>query len=499
MRIFHINYTSAPYRWLLPQLLLLLLLLSGCTYALPTTHQRIPVQSEVHRFDLSARQQLRDLSNDLSVGKGGADTGIAVTPAERVEIFASGSASSQAGASTSGPDGNTACRSAELPEPALPCYAVIYSVSISGRAGVVGEHVDFVPDSAGNLFLGVNAPRQASISGSFHITVLTIPSGAVGGIWDSPDNGFTLQGTSITLAARAFAQQSAVSRVEFTAQMPGHAPISLCTEGVQRGDTYLCQWNLMLHNNYLRNGQVSFGFILYGRSGKELVNPDGLRSGNVRYVQTQPTDIYAGYAATDLNQAAAYTKVTGTWIVPQAHCAAGETSYSSIWVGMTGSLQNSKLAQTGADSDCQDGKPSYTAWWEMYPDPSVPILQTVNAGDHLTATVIFQRDQFQLLLDDPDEGWHFSIEQPGVAADTSTAECITEAPTVEDLITQKQSVAQLTNFGEVRISCLLNNAVPISSGPQDILYQMTAHDLSKATTSKLDPTGSTFTVQWHHR
>ena len=160
----------------------------------------------------------------------------------------------------------------------------------------------------------------------------------------------------------------------------------------------------------------------------------------------------------------------------------------------------SLLAQLGTDSDCQSGIPQYSMWWEFFPAPSVPLDLPLQPGDSVTATVTFQQGQFQLMIDDPEEGVHFSTTQAGQVSDTSFAECIAEAPTIiDDPATNRGYVAQLTDFGTVSILCQLNNNEPIANGPEDILYQMqTDAGLAKATTSDLDQTGSTFTVQWHH-
>jgi len=139
-------------------------------------------------------------------------------------------------------------------------------------------------------------------------------------------------------------------------------------------------------------------------------------------------------------------------------------------------------------------------WWEMFPAPSVPLDQPLQPGDSITASVTFQQGRFQLSMDNPKEGVHFSTTHPGAITDTSVAECIVEAPTIIDNpATGQGHIARLTNFGKVRILCQLNDHRPIADGPQDIIYQMnTQAGNPKATTSGLDAAGSTFTVSWHH-
>src|SRR5258706_257929 len=83
-----------------------------------------------------------------------------------------------------------ACHDSAMPELSLPCYSVIYSVGINGGAGEVGTHVGFNPAAVGNLFLGMNAFHLAGNAGSFHVTVLIIPSGTFTGLWVAPEDGF---------------------------------------------------------------------------------------------------------------------------------------------------------------------------------------------------------------------------------------------------------------------------------------------------------------------
>ena len=492
--------------------LALLVFLAGCagaaSEAVPSLNENPPAHPVTYRLLLPAQQKLRDISGDFSVSKRGADTGILILPGEKVEILASGSADIQPDKQPSGPDGILTCDTSAMPEPSLPCYSIIYSIGITGRAGEVGTHTDFSPTTIGNLFLGVNASNAVSDASTFLITVVVVPSGTVAGVWATPEDGFTVQGTTMSLSAYIFAQNVTIEDVEFTAAAAGQAPVSICQAYSNGGDTYSCQWIWAGHGyDYLHNGQFILGFTINGNtmSGKALtptVNPDGTRTGNVRYVFQQPNTYYAGYAATALGQQQmTYQKVTGQWMVPQAHCTPDETSLSAVWVGITSdTTDNSLLAQLGTDSDCQAGTPRYYLWWEAFPDPSVPLDLPLQPGDRVTASVAFQHNIFYLRVDVPREGDHFSTTHPGQTSDTSVAECIVEAPTIIDnLATNIGHIAQLTDFGTVSVSCRLNQGKPIAEGPQNILYQMqTDGGTPKATTSPLDPAGTTFTVQWHH-
>ncbi|HZR44420.1 MAG TPA: hypothetical protein VFB12_30180, partial [Ktedonobacteraceae bacterium] len=202
------------YHWGLRQslvvvamLCLMIVLLSGCDETVaPALHINVPTQPAIHRFDLSARQGLRDPLGDLTAGKSGADTRIVVGDGEKVEIFASGAASVKGDGSQTGPQGDTACRRSTMPLSNLPCYAVVYSIGMAGPASVVGKHAEFTASTSGNLFIGINAPNLTKNSGVFHMTIVTIPRGMAMGLWNAPDNGFLVQGTNVTLSIQAFSQ-----------------------------------------------------------------------------------------------------------------------------------------------------------------------------------------------------------------------------------------------------------------------------------------------------
>lgn len=494
--------TLKPVKLQLLVLLLCTLLFASCNEApAPSFHMTIPTQAALHRFDLSARQGLRDPLNDLATRrKTGADTHIVVGSGTKVEIFASGQANVKGDGSQLGPAGTTSCANKTLPQPNLPCYAVLYSIGMSSPAATVGNHVEFIAPQDGNIFLGINAPNLTANSGAYHITVVTIPRGTAIGLWNTPDTSFLIQGTSVTLAMQAFALNNPIDSVEFTASMPGQAATTICEiTKASANNTYTCRWDLAFRNGFLHNGTLSFGFNIRTQTGNLLTNPDGTRSGTARYVFTERSDIYAGYDAGNFNQPATNNAVKATWTVAAAHCSFGENSLSAVWVGLSSrSSDNSLLAQTGITIGCENGVPQYQGWWEMYPSPSVTLNQTILPNDTITAGTTYSGGAFVLTLDDVQRGWHFSTTQTGGrASDTRFALCVVEAPSLIDPTTNQATVASLTNFGSINVTCQVNGQ-PLGNGPQNDIFQMASGGIPKATTSPLDSTGSQFTVQWQH-
>lgn len=79
---------------------------------------------------------------------------------------------------------------------------------------------------------------------------------------------------------------------------------------------------------------------------------------------------WSGYAVQSASQ---FTVAEGKWGEPTATCNTSSAQYSSFWVGIDGYSSNS-VEQLGTDSDCNGvGRPSYYAWYEMYPANSVEL------------------------------------------------------------------------------------------------------------------------------
>lgn len=527
-----------PWRLLLLSLSLVALLLSACdvpgsgisfsSLAAP----KYPARALVRRFDLVAGQRLRDVTGDFSVRQSGADTGILLLPREKIEIFASGKAKVQPGGTPSQPDGTGVfqCVKSAMPEPSLPCYSVVYSIGLYGRAGEVGARVEFAPTSAGNLFLGINAPRISTNSGSFHMTVLIIPPGAVAGLWATPADSFNVQGTSITLSAYAFGQNVTKLVVNFTL-VTGQTSIPLCSVSSGVGNRYTCNWDLRHNGTYISSGKSVLGFSIgsHPQAGVVLApvpNPDGLRTGIITYEKTQFSSNYAGYAAIDFSGAKTFQSVSGSWTVPVANCSRGEDSDVAIWIGMTPAPRNpasdnpyyppvSPIYQIGTDSGCSGGRPHYFIAWEQFPQPLVAQPFPLQPGYVVTTAVSFQpgasgRGDFMLsisiskMIGDGSTRGLYTFQTPPLTGDTSAsamAECIVEAPTQVDPNTNQSQLEQLTNFGHVDFTCNYNNNEPIADGPQDYVYKMEADSflpVLKAAPSNLDSTGAIFTVTWNH-
>ena len=197
---------------------------------------------------------------------------------------------------------------------------------------------------------------------------------------------------------------------------------------------------------------------------------------------------WSGYATTGNK----YTDVKGTWKEPSASCSAGQTAYSSFWVGIDGDTTNT-VEQTGTDADCSSGTPTYYAWYEMYPKFPVNLSNPVAPGDSLTAEVSTNGSgSFTLTIKDTTKGWTFTTNQNGRKDKLGSAEWIAEAPSGSG------GVLPLANFGSVSFSGCTANGVAISSNPNvDEIVMETSGGVVKAQPSGLSG-GTSFSVAWKH-
>lgn len=197
---------------------------------------------------------------------------------------------------------------------------------------------------------------------------------------------------------------------------------------------------------------------------------------------------WSGYAVDGSNA----TYVTASWQQPTAiNCSLVPSSWSSPWVGIDGD-NSSTVEQTGTDSDCVRGKPSYYAWWEMYPKSTVVIPSiTVHAGDSFMATVSYGASGFMLTLTDTTTGKSFStVQTTKKAVARSSVEWIMEGP----------SSGNLTDFGSLAFSgaagTIGGQQVSPSSPNADPITMVTSRQQNRAVPTLTGP--DSFGVAWQH-
>lgn len=158
-------------------------------------------------------------------------------------------------------------------------------------------------------------------------------------------------------------------------------------------------------------------------------------------VTVEESTNWSGYAV----EGSSFTKALGSWTVPTVNCSATPNTYSSFWVGIDGWTSNS-VEQTGTDSDCDGTSPSYYAWYEFYPNPSILISSVpVSPGNHISASVTYSGSEFTVTLTNESTGKSYSKSSRVRGAARSSAEWIAEAP----CCTNSGGILPLADFGTV--------------------------------------------------
>lgn len=122
-----------------------------------------------------------------------------------------------------------------------------------------------------------------------------------------------------------------------------------------------------------------------------------------------------------------FTTATASWTEPSVTCTSSNDLFAP-WVGIDGD-GSSTVEQTGVETNCDNGSPSYRAWYEMYPAAPVYYSNSVSAGDHITATVTRTgTNTYRLDLSDTTKGWSQTVTK-SLSSKHSSAEAIIESPT----------------------------------------------------------------------
>lgn len=191
---------------------------------------------------------------------------------------------------------------------------------------------------------------------------------------------------------------------------------------------------------------------------------------------------WGGYADTG----GPFTSISGAWTVPSLDCAATPDSYVSPWIGIDG-WDSDTVEQIGFDQDCQGGAAGYYPWVEMYPADSIYFTETVDAGDHITASVSVSGTSWTLTEKDTTQGWSKTYHESG-SDDESSAEAI-----VEDLGDGIQPVA---SFGSITFTGLTADGVSLASAGT-----VNSTDLERGSTLLTENStlsGGTFEISWLH-
>jgi hypothetical protein len=224
--------------------------------------------------------------------------------------------------------------------------------------------------------------------------------------------------------------------------------------------------------------------------GGRLIRPSGVAQPKARgrQFQEQSTN-WSGYAVTGSN--GAFSSVSSSWTEPTATCSSSRRSdqYAAFWVGLDGYSSDS-VEQTGTDSDCAGRTPDYYGWYEMYPADPVYFSNTVEPGDHISASVTFSgTETYKLVLTDSTQGWTQTITKNESGLDRSSAEVITEAPSSDT------GVLPLADFGTVNYTASDANGTSFASQSPTSIIMVDSSGNQEDSTSSISSSGA-FSNAW---
>ncbi|TFK47813.1 hypothetical protein OE88DRAFT_1606078, partial [Heliocybe sulcata] len=122
------------------------------------------------------------------------------------------------------------------------------------------------------------------------------------------------------------------------------------------------------------------------RPMQKVDTPDSL-AGNASHPEYSSN--WAG-AVFDTYPSGTFRSVTGTFTVPTPRApSSGSGTYSaSAWVGIDGDTCGNAILQTGVDFTVTNGRTSYDAWYEWYPDYAYDFTGiSFSAGNTVRVTV----------------------------------------------------------------------------------------------------------------
>jgi hypothetical protein len=196
--------------------------------------------------------------------------------------------------------------------------------------------------------------------------------------------------------------------------------------------------------------------------------------------------------------------VKGSWVVPRVNCEVTMDGWASFWVGIDGWFSGT-VEQTGTESDCSSGVPTYYAWYEMYPGPTVVIDMKISPGHTVsaeaTSLAVLGGAEFLLTITDVTTGATFTTTRTFLSnvavALAMSGEWIAEAPSLGGVLPLADFVS--VTFHNTRAT-LRTGTGPINDPAFgfDRLDMVSESGVIKAVTSSLSPDGTSFSVQWYH-
>ena len=195
-----------------------------------------------------------------------------------------------------------------------------------------------------------------------------------------------------------------------------------------------------------------------------------------------------------------FNSISGDWTVPAVSPhTSGQDEYSSDWIGIGGGCVDSgctvgdnTLIQTGTEQDVSAaGQASYSAWWELVPDPSTAISMTVAPGDHIHAAIaelVADSNVWTITLQDVTRNETFTQTVP-YSSTHATAEWIEETPLI---LGTSPGLASLPNLTSPAFDLATVNGQPASLKPSEEIQLIDSNGTVIGAPSAPDPEADGF-------
>ena len=220
-------------------------------------------------------------------------------------------------------------------------------------------------------------------------------------------------------------------------------------------------------------------------------------------LQTNQSNNWSGYNQGTLERGGTppklFSSIGGSWTVPTAtQHTAGEAEYSSDWIGIGGgctdascTATDSTLIQTGTEQDvASSGAPSYSAWWEIIPGPSLTITSmTIHPGDSMSASIAqVVPGLWKITISDTSDGQSYTTTVPYTSTE-STAEWIQETPLI---LGTGAGFAALPNLTSPKFDLATTNGAPANLKPSEEMDLVDSSGNVIGAPSAPDPDGDGF-------
>ncbi len=235
-----------------------------------------------------------------------------------------------------------------------------------------------------------------------------------------------------------------------------------------------------------------------------LSHTNQLTSFTTQTQQTANARNWAGYSIYSILPKTLFRGVQATWVQPKITCHTNQ-EWVTFWVGLDG-WTNGHVEQAGSEAYCitATSAPIYNIWWEVYPNYSIQVGPTINAGDTVTALVIYNPANTTITMAAKD----VTTGQSFVHSEVCTGQVTcprTSAEIVSESVAGSTGYYPVPNYGKVTFTKVAITDSEPKTGPianfgwRDVAITEQAGGIKYASVSALNAQGTAFGTTWLHK